>query len=304
MTFEQLTYFLAAAETLNFSKAAEKLFVHNTTICRSISNLESEFGGELFIRDKNTLILTELGAVLQREGSLLARHYDDVMDSIRSEVKSITGRLGIVGPSAYTGLLDGTYRRFKELYPNIAYSVQDCNSGAFDAPYFAVRDGKADLGITYSTYLPSELPDIAARKLSGERLDLLIPESHALFGIPEVDVRSIRDSTILVAGFMGETFVNAVRAAVGSDSGNTVVTAELPNDNPILLASAGFGLSFIPHTLARIGEVLNVLNPSASKPSYAAIRDLDTSFDVVLIWRKKYTNPAVRFFLSLLPETV
>ena len=300
VTIEQLTYFLEAAETLNFSRAAENLYIHNTTICRGISNLEKELGAQLFLRGKNGLTLTKLGETLKSEGSLLIQHYGEVMERIEHEAKETEGHLRIIGPSAYTGLLDEPYRCLKEQYPNISYSIRDCDSGAFDAPYFSVKTGKADFGITYSTYISKGEPELMVKKLADERLDLLIPQTHPMYGVPKLAIGELRNTKILVASFMGENFCNAVYKMAGGKEGITVSLAEMPNDNPILLASAGFGVSFIPHTLARIGEVLNVLNPSASQPSHAEITDLDTSFDVVLIWKKNPSNPAVSLFLRIL----
>ena len=57
----QIRYFLAAAETLNFTKAAEGCAVTQPTLTRAIKKLEDELGGQLFHRERNNTHLTELG---------------------------------------------------------------------------------------------------------------------------------------------------------------------------------------------------------------------------------------------------
>lgn len=300
MTIEQLKYFLTAAETKNFSKAAEKLYIHNATISRGVAALEQEFDTPLFVRNKHSLELTESGLLLQKEGAQLLNHYQAVCSNMRMAAQTVSGSITIVGPSAYTRLLDAPYQRFKNRYPNVTYHVQDCNSGAFDQPYYEVINCAADFGITYSTYLPDPCPDIHVKRLCGERLDMLIPVSHPFFGQDAVLLSELTDSTVLVSEFMGLEFISNVKQLIRPELENTIKTIEMPNDNPILLAAAGYGVSFIPHTLACVGDALNVFNRDNANPSHAAVLDIDTRFDVVLIWRKHFTNPAATLFLSAL----
>ena len=57
----QIRYFLAAARTLNFTRAAEECVVSQPSLTRAIQTLEWELGGELFQRERGLSHLTELG---------------------------------------------------------------------------------------------------------------------------------------------------------------------------------------------------------------------------------------------------
>jgi DNA-binding transcriptional LysR family regulator len=57
----QIRYFLAAARTLNFTRAAEECAVSQPSLTRAIQTLEGEFGGELFQRERGLTHLTDLG---------------------------------------------------------------------------------------------------------------------------------------------------------------------------------------------------------------------------------------------------
>jgi DNA-binding transcriptional LysR family regulator len=57
----QIRYFLAAARTLNFTRAAEECNVSQPSLTRAIQTLEAELGGELFHRERGLTHLTELG---------------------------------------------------------------------------------------------------------------------------------------------------------------------------------------------------------------------------------------------------
>ena len=67
MTSRQLEYFLAVARYLNFTRAAEALYVSQTAITRQIQVLEEEVGAQLFFRTKKQVQLTAAGQVFLTE---------------------------------------------------------------------------------------------------------------------------------------------------------------------------------------------------------------------------------------------
>ncbi|WP_284180286.1 LysR substrate-binding domain-containing protein [Rhabdaerophilum sp. SD176] len=61
MEMHQIRYFLAVAETLNFTRAAERSHVAQPSLTRAIQKLEEELGGPLLHRERGNTHLTELG---------------------------------------------------------------------------------------------------------------------------------------------------------------------------------------------------------------------------------------------------
>ena len=61
MEMHQIRYFLAVAETLNFTRAAEDCHVAQPSLSRAIRKLEEELGGDLFRRERSRTHLTDLG---------------------------------------------------------------------------------------------------------------------------------------------------------------------------------------------------------------------------------------------------
>src|SRR5262245_27962536 len=87
MEMHQVRYFLAAASELNFTKAADKCNVSQPSLTRAIKQLEGEFGGDLFRRERPQAQLTELG---ERMHPLLKQCYESAMNarSVASSFKS------------------------------------------------------------------------------------------------------------------------------------------------------------------------------------------------------------------------
>ena len=65
MEMNQVRYFLAVAEALNFTRAAERCNVAQPSLTRAIKLLEYEFGGDLFYRERANTRLTELGRMVR-----------------------------------------------------------------------------------------------------------------------------------------------------------------------------------------------------------------------------------------------
>jgi LysR family transcriptional regulator, cyn operon transcriptional activator len=63
--YRQLQYFLAVAESLHFSKAAEKLFVTQPTLSHQLAELEAQIGTSLFDRSGKAVLLTQAGEIFR-----------------------------------------------------------------------------------------------------------------------------------------------------------------------------------------------------------------------------------------------
>ena len=94
INFLNLEYFLVAAEELNFTRAARKLYISQQSLSNHISNLEKEFDVILFNRT-SPLTLTYAGRALKTR----ARELLDLRDETYKEISDIkdfsTGQLSI-----------------------------------------------------------------------------------------------------------------------------------------------------------------------------------------------------------------
>ncbi len=158
MDFNQVRYFLALAETLNFTRAAERCFVTQPALTQGIKRLEDELGGELIKRDGRYTELTELGLSLRSHFEQINRTRNLVKMTARSVVSGDVAELNIgimctIGPRVLTGMLNA----FQMNNPMISIVLHDVTpnsipdlllTSGLDA-VFCARHGPAHLRLRY-----------------------------------------------------------------------------------------------------------------------------------------------------------
>lgn len=101
MTSSHLEAFFAVTQTLNFTKAAEKLHITQSALSQRILNLEKDLDLTLFIRDRAGLRLTDAGTTLVRYCQLKNNLELEVMNSLKpNDPKGISGIVRIGGFSS------------------------------------------------------------------------------------------------------------------------------------------------------------------------------------------------------------
>ena len=86
MEIRQLRYFIAVADTLNFSRAAESVYLSQSALSRQIMDLEKEVGVPLFNRSTRQVTLTDAGRALQISAKELISRWEKMIPEVRNLV--------------------------------------------------------------------------------------------------------------------------------------------------------------------------------------------------------------------------
>jgi DNA-binding transcriptional LysR family regulator len=126
MQMRHLECFLAVAEELHFTRAAQRLHLSQPPLSRHIKELEQELGVTLFQRTRRSVTLTDAGrAYEQRVHSILSQ-----LEQAREEARRIqrgemgTLTIGFVGALTYE-FLPGLLRRYRARRPNVQLALRD-----------------------------------------------------------------------------------------------------------------------------------------------------------------------------------
>ncbi|GAA2461071.1 LysR family transcriptional regulator [Streptomyces mauvecolor] len=254
MQFQQLTYFVAVAETRHFTRAAERVHVSQPSLSQQIKALENELGAELFSRARGNIALTDAGEALLP----LARRILADADTARIEVQELAQlrrgrvRLGAT-PSLCTGLLPDVLRAFHDRHPGIQLLIEE--GGSHDLVRELAR-GALDLALIVLP-LPAGSPALTTIELLQEDLVVVSSAAEAPPGSgSSVRVADLRDAPLVMFrhGYdLRELTVAACRAE-GFEPAFTVEGGEM--DAVLGFVRAGLGVAVVPSMVAaRAGDL-------------------------------------------------
>jgi DNA-binding transcriptional LysR family regulator len=142
---QQVRYFLALANTLNFTRAAEQSNVTQPALTRAIKALEDELGGELIRREGRLSHLTELG---QRMLPLLQQCYDSAASAkalARSVAAGELASLGVaISRTVNVELLMGAFSELYRAFPSLQLKIR---RGSPDQIVELLKGGEVELAV-------------------------------------------------------------------------------------------------------------------------------------------------------------
>ena len=147
MDIRQLHYFLVLCEEMNYTRAAQRLFLSRQALRQSITALEAELCGPLFVSAHHKLSLTERGLSLQRHAAPVVEQFQQMQAALHAEIQSAQPvRIGIsvsLVPDYLPGL-ETQLDKFRQQYPHIEMRFRLMDN---DAVADAVEQGELDAGL-------------------------------------------------------------------------------------------------------------------------------------------------------------
>lgn len=189
-----LRYFVAVAEELHFTRAAERLYVSQPALSKQVRALERQLGVELFRRGPQGVRLTEAGNALLPYARQVLDAWSAGSGALEAARAAARGTL-VVGMSTSPGrggLLPAIRSRFTAAHPDTALRLRQMS---WEDPTAGLADGTADVAFVW---LP--LPDAgryAWTVLAEEPRLVALPESHPLATRAEIDFTDLVDEPFL-----------------------------------------------------------------------------------------------------------
>ncbi|WP_313805233.1 LysR substrate-binding domain-containing protein [Sphingobium sp.] len=170
----QLEYFLSAAKTLNFSKAAAALFISQPALSQQIAELEAELGIPLFHRKGRLMRLTQAGELYRTHAANAIAEVHAGQVALAELAGMTRGYLRVgVSQSLIHRLLPPVLGEFIEHYPQIEVEVLEQAPADIEK---GLAEGTLDVGLAFA---PAILEDTELEPLLEERLVLVMRSSEA-----------------------------------------------------------------------------------------------------------------------------
>ena len=175
MELRHLRYFDAIADTQNFTRAAERLHVTQSTLSHQIRQLEEELGLVLFDRSHKKVALTEAGEMMRSHLLPALQQIDRGLQAMSHPAETLSGEIRIAATHSFnTRLVPLCLSSFLSHHPGVRVSVEELSASLIAK---RLASGHLELGVSYR---PEDRSDLWFEPLYNEELKLVVSDRHPL----------------------------------------------------------------------------------------------------------------------------
>jgi DNA-binding transcriptional LysR family regulator len=251
MELRHLRYFLALAEELSFTRAAERVGIAQPPFSQQIRALEQEMGVRLVDRTPRRVVLTEAGTVFAERARFILSRVGEAVVVTQQIGRGLSGHIcvGFTESGCFHPAVTRTLLEFRQAYPALHVTLQENKSTNLVA---MIREGTVDAAFIRPPFEADEV--VAYTQLLHEKMVVAVPRGHRL---------ASRKATTL-AGLSEEVFVfyhrdvrpgltDTVIAACERSGFRPRLSQEAPQLTSTLnLVAAGLGISIVPESLKHL----------------------------------------------------
>ena len=194
MELRHLRYFVAVAEELNFTKAAQRMCTVQPSLSQQIKDLEQEVGVQLLIRSNRKVELTEEGKAFLKEALLSLEHAEKAIQDARKIANLNKDQLNIgFVPVAEMKIFPYIMPNIRAHFPEIKinfHSLTDANQ------FKALKKGDIDIAFTRYVDESSELEHV---QIFSEPLALIVPKDSAIAAQRHVSIKSFNQQDFIIS---------------------------------------------------------------------------------------------------------
>jgi DNA-binding transcriptional LysR family regulator len=281
-----LRYFLAVAEELNFSRAAERLHIAQPALSAQIRTLEAQLGCELFMRTTRKVELTPNGKILLEDAREIVARADAAAAKMKAAGRGERGllRISFVGHGAGE-LGSEMLRRFSERYP--AVDIELVSAATLEELQRLVLERQTDLGFVWLPLLFEELTSVTVTQ---EQKVVTVPRDHPFAEKDEVRARDVAAEPIVApwdhypAEFVAEWLADFRPEGRRADDPNAMSIEECMS-----FVIRGVALWVVPESVPRFYP----------RPEVAFVPIADVApARIALAWRSEAPTPTVAAFVE------
>ncbi|SFI93456.1 DNA-binding transcriptional regulator, LysR family [Terrisporobacter glycolicus] len=293
MNTKQLEYFISVAESLSFTKTAEKFYISQTAVTQQIKALEEHIQVTLFTRSKRRVELTPAGKVFLSEARTIIKNINDAIEKTQQFANGLFGTLSIGILIGYEkNKLQQYLKKFSHTYPNI--SMEICTNEMTEHLNL-VKDNLMDLAFVIN---PENQPlkDFEYKTVERYSLVALLPPDHPLYNEDYIDLIDLQNEKFIFVKETGDEY--GQKSMIQNryrEAGFVPNVVQRSNDLNTIesMVASNMGVSILP-SFCVIDTMIE--NDIAIVP----INEVQDRIEVVVVWNKNNTNPALEKFISII----
>ncbi|MFT4174678.1 MAG: LysR substrate-binding domain-containing protein [Rhodocyclaceae bacterium] len=276
MDVRHLKYFVAVAEELSFSRAAERLHISQPPLSLQIHALEEELGTELFVRTSRKVALTDAGKKLLLHARRILADIDRAMVETRRVGRGELGelRIGFSASLPFTSFLPRVLREYGESHPEVDVQLSSMMSAE---QFEAILRGRLDIGLLRYSGLGAPA-GIELHEIARDSLRVVVNTKHRLAGADAIALADLRDEGFITYPYHPDAGFNMheYQLCLAAGFEPRIVQEAREATTQIGLVAAGFGVALLPEPLACVHiegvRYIPLRDPGAHMTLAAAVR--------------------------------
>jgi DNA-binding transcriptional LysR family regulator len=282
-------YFLAVAEHLNFSKAAQQLHIAQPPLSRQIQQLEADLGVLLFLRNKRHVELTRAGHVFLDEARKLVVQAGHAAEAARHAQKGESGGVRIGIASGLGGVAGRAVAEYCKRFPAINIECKDVFSTVQNEVLYK---REIDVGFLRP---PIDHVNLACELLFEEEFVVVLPKTHRLAKRKSLRLKDVADEPLII---FDRTFSSGLYDKIlglysrqGLTPHFTVAHVEAHEEAGAIMVATGKAI------FVGAGAIVT---RSVHGIDLASVRlnEAEAKIEVYMAWRKDEESTAVLSFLD------
>ncbi len=250
--YDKADYILAIAEEQNISRAAEKLYVSQSTLTMHLNRIEKEFGTELFDRSVRPVIPTKAGILYINNLRAVRRMEQEFMSDLRHILNpKETFNMGI-GPIRSKIYMPSLVRRLRESYPQISINIAEFCDAELPVGLY-----QGTLDVIFGCFNPTDLLFAQTVPLGREPIGIIAPEAFKLhqqargFGTPgmphPISIRQLNHLPTVVPGQENDlyAYIMNILSQYGISPASMILTKS--TFTAVGMVSKGLGYAFVEY---------------------------------------------------------
>ena len=287
MEFRQLRCFIAVAESLSFTEAARTLHITQSVVSHHVAELETELGAKLFVRDSQSVHLTAIGSIFQKDAYRLLLLRDEAARRARDCASGVVGRLSIGLPAApVINCVSSPIAEFHLEHPDVLLEMHEKFPGELSK---SIVDGDIDIGFTRSISVQN-IPELKWKVIFTDHMSVVVPANHPVADNDKVQLSAIDGEPLILINRSTGPGLFDLGMKLFLDRGLSPNIISQPNHiNTIqMMVRVGLGLSILPDCYNYAGDTgIRFIN----------IEGNDALAHVVVAWCTHNKNPSIPLFL-------
>jgi len=289
MELRHLRYFVAVADELNFTRAAQRLGITQPSLSSQIRQLETEMGTPLLRRETRGVELTDAGKLMFEEARVILAEVERAKTGIGRRARGETGKINIgsAGATYFHPLIPTIIHEFKKKYPDVVLTPEESNTSLSLA---RVRAGAIDLAFVRPPF--SDTDGLGFEPLVKEPVLMVFPAEHPLSRSKSAPLSALaQERIILFTRTINPPLYDDILAAIARAGFSPQLAQEAPQAaSAIPMVAAGLGVTLAPKSMSRLQPDGVVFIP---------IEGASLSAEICLAYRRTQRSAAVRNFVTV-----